>query len=1514
MEFVCAGDPAVSLIPYCRRCTVAGLAGNAIAAAAALGLFLANRNAPRAQNIRRVLSEKLFVFGVPGFAACLSLVGLIMLAKKKFEGKDVENYELLFTCSQFIAWMSVSLVCISGPWFEILYNPIMCFCWILKILLEIPHLQYKLTLLKTMASFLEIISFCTATTFGLFIIVAAVVRQSCNRRKVNSIEAPLIVNDGKAGGEITDIVCDIGNKPFSFLLCIRDGAISVYDMGKIKSSILVKKDHDLWKLFTFKFINPIMDIGITRQLDFTDLLELPTELTANSCYDKLLSSWTAEYQNHQNKSSLLRAMSRSYGWAYLRLGLLKVLNDSMSFVSPLLLNKFIRFLQQGSDGMDGYILAISLGLTSIIKSFLDSQYSFRLAKLKLMLRSSIMGIVYRKCLCLSLAERSRFSEGEIQTFMSVDADRTINLCNSLHDAWSLPLQIGVALYLLYTQVNYAFLSGLAITITLIPINKWISTRIAGATEKMMKQKDRRISCAGELLTNIRTVKMYSWEKLFTERLVERRESEMKHLATRKYLDAWCVYFWATTPTLFSLFTFSIFAIMEHTLDAATVFTCVALFNTLISPLNSFPWVINGMIDAVISSRRLSNYLSTPEHHSSELAASADLLKRHCDKYNEVIHNPMAVVLQNIFCSWSTSSISEPSIILRDISLQLQKGLFVAIVGEVGSGKSSLLNSVIGETHVISGSISSCGSIAYVPQVPWILSGSVRDNILLGKEFDPRRYEEVIQACALDVDISAMARGDMSHIGEKGTNLSGGQRARLALARALYHNSDVYLFDDILSSVDSQVASWILEKAIMGPQLMQKTRLLSTHNLQAISAADMIVVMANGLVRWFGTLESFLATPYSIMSKTDSSSSTSFSISVKDKTPIISHELSTDGILEIEDDSVVAYEEQKDQVEAEARKEGRVELSVYKKYATFVGWSNVVLIFLSAFLMQASRNGNDVWLTYWVDTSTGSNNTRFYLVVLAMFGIINSFFTLGRAFSFAFGGLRAAIHIHASLLENIISAPVCFFDQNPSGRILNRLSSDLYTIDDSLPFILNIFVANFFSLLGTLVVLSYSQVSFLVILLPLWLIYRKVQFYYRSTSREVRRLDSIARSPIYSSFTETLDGSSTIRAFQKEGFFLERFIQHVTLYQKTSYSELIASLWLSLRLQDLYSSVRPVWPCSDQQTVQLLAGFIILFIAMMATISFHSSSLVNFGTPGLVGLALSYAAPVVSLLNGFLTTFTETEKEMISVERVVEYVGIPQELQGSESPPRRWPTEGKIEFEHVTLKYKPELPPALNDVSFLIASGMQVGIIGRTGAGKSSILNALFRLVPICNGRILVDGIDIARIAVRELRGHFAVVPQSPFLFDGSLRENLDPFNTTTDFRIWEVLEKCHMKAEIESIGGLDIHVKESGASFSVGQRQLLCLARAILKSSKVLCLDECTANVDNQTALLLQSTIAAECKGMTVLTIAHRISTVMKMDNILVLDQGKLVEEGNPEVLMNQRFSRFAQYAKASQM
>ncbi|URE01082.1 ABC transporter transmembrane region [Musa troglodytarum] len=512
-----------------------------------------------------------------------------------------------------------------------------------------------------------------------------------------------------------------------------------------------------------------------------------------------------------------------------------------------------------------------------------------------------------------------------------------------------------------------------------------------------------------------------------------------------------------------------------------VFTCVALFNTLISPLNSFPWVINGLIDAIISTRRLSRFLSCPEKSSEIKRASIWELQG---------HDPPPCFLRNLTCSkehaailfkdassvWSSSSKVEKSTVLNNISVEIPSGLFVAVIGE------------------------------------------------------------------------------------------------------------------------------------------------------AISAADMILIMDKGHIKWVGNLSSFMESPHSKISLPKDSDFSSLQLLLKESKGSASDEImfmpSVDN--ELIDASVDAS---KSADMEELRKEGRVEVAVYKSYARFASWPVVILICISASFMQASRNGNDLWLSHWVDATTGTEHTRFYLLVLSIFGFMNSLFTLARAFSFSYGGLCAAVQ---------------------------------------------------------------------------------------------------------------------------------------------------------------------------------------------------------------VGLALSYAAPIVSLLSSFLTSFTETEKEMVSVERVVEYMDIPQErLQASQALVPDWPMQGQIEFEHVTLRYKPSLPAALHDLSFSIASGMQVGIVGRTGAGKSSILNALFRLTPICNGHILVDGLDIADIAARELRGRFAVVPQSPFLFEGSLRENLDPSCMTPDFKIWEALEKCHIKEEVETAGGLDIIVKENGTSFSVGQRQLICLARAIIKSSKV---------------------------------------------------------------------------------
>ncbi|KAJ0794971.1 putative ABC-type xenobiotic transporter [Helianthus annuus] len=1448
LKLICPNSPYIwdgNGISRCVNDIVLGFGASIITVIIVVAVVITERTTRGRRKI--YLYEKVFLLLLPVIGACIACFDITMLLSNTRRGHPALYHEWLLRCSQLLVWATILLVSRFDCWLFVLSNWVLCYWWITKLFLGIPILQATFSSMEVFSCVNESLIVLVDV---LFCILINVIRIKQTSRRSSSMEESLIS-------------CEMGTD----------------DHFRSNPGVLAS----FWNLMTFKTINPVMEHGAKKQLDFDDLLQLPIDMDPSFCHDSLLNCWEDQTRRNGSHPSLFWTICYAYGWPYMCLGLLKVLNDCLGFAGPLLLNMLIKYLQEGTGNFDGYLLAVSLGLSSILKSFLDTQYTFRLSKLKLKLRSGLMTIIYRKCLHVSLAYKTQFSEGEIQTFMSVDADRTVNMCNSFHDMWSLPLQIGIALYLLYTQVQFAFVAGITITILLIPVNKWIAEMIASATKNMMEQKDERVRRTGELLTYIRTLKMYGWELLFTSWLMKTRSLEVKYLSTRKYLDAWCVFFWATTPTLFSLFTFGLYVIMGNQLDAATVFTCLALFNNLISPLNSFPWVINGLIDAVISTRRLSKFLSCVEHESS--TCSKELSNFTADE--------MDIVMKDACCAWSVDQ-EVKELILDHVNLAIPKGSLIAVIGEVGSGKSSLLNSILGEMKLIKGSIYSRGSVAYVPQIPWILSGTIRDNVIFGKDYDPIRYSAVLEACALDTDISLTVGGDMAYIGEKGVNLSGGQRARLALARAVYHGSDVIMLDDVLSAVDAQVASWILSNAILGPLMDRKTRILCTHNIQAIFAADMVVIMDKGQVKWVGSPASCSNSPYASYvrsEKLNTSSETKPQLETGDTcTRVLEGDVTESEIINIVNpaDDIIRVEE---------RKEGRVETTVYMNYAAFSGWYITAITCLSALLMQASRNGNDLWLSYWVDTAAlEAHPTSFYLVILCIFCTANSFLTLVRAFSFAYGGLRAAIHVHNSLLKKLVDAPVSFFDQTPSGRILNRLSSDLYTIDDSLPFILNILLANFVGLLGIAIILSFVQVMFLLLILPFWYVYSKVQFYYRSTSRELRRLDSVSRSPIYASFSETLDGSSTIRAFKSEDLFLSRFIEHVTMYQKTSYSETIASMWLSLRLQ-------------------FLAAFVVSYVAVMAVIGANGHLPINLGTPGLVGLALSYAAPVVSLLGSFLTSFTETEKELVSVERVLQYMDIPQEeLQGHNVLDANWPFDGQIEFHNVTLRYMPSLPPAVRDLSFTIAGGTQVGIVGRTGAGKSSILNALFRLNPICAGHIIVDGVNIADISLRDLRSRFSVVPQTPFLFKGTLRDNLDPFNLYEDLKIWKALEKCHIEEEVRAAGGLDMQIKESGTSFSVGQRQLLCLARTFLKSTKVLCLDECTANIDTQTASKLKDAISSECRGLTVITIAHRISTILHMDNVLILDQGVLVEQGNPQILVNDESSRFWSFAKASSM
>lgn len=1412
---------------------------------------------------------------LPAVAIFVTMLQSLQLFLYGYGNMGSQMHTWLFLCLQGLAWVSSCWVLHYHYEIVMANYRILHIWWFLRPILHVPYLHTLSKLPKVIWSpqmLQEILLMIISFIFGLSIFLIGLKISSMIHS--NNREFPLLTESL------------LHSKPLQ-------NKTSPYSVGD-----------SLWGSILFTWVTPLMDLGTTRQLLYDDLFMLPENLDPRNCSKWLLKSWAEEQKRCEHDRSFFRAIYVVYCWQYLVIGIVKILNDTMGFAGPLLLNAIVRSMEDGSAKSlhYGYWCALSIGIVSALRAFLGTQYTFLVSKLKLQLRASIIMLVYHKALHVNLSERSCFSNGEIQTLMSVDAERTVNLCGSLHELWSLPLQMVAALILLYLEVKFAFVAGLVVIILLIPVNKLIASKISVASQLMMKAKDERVRKMGEILTYIRTIKMYAWEDLFSNRVMESRKEEVKYLGVRKYLDAWCVYFWATTPMFFSFLTFGLYSLLGYRLDAAIVFTSLALFNVLISPLNSFPWVINGVIEASVSLRRLSRFLSCPEinHECTAEVHSKDGSRSIQIPAEEENTDILSVVLQNASFSWAHGLQGSPFPNLKSINLTIPQGIVVLVLGEVGSGKSSLFQAILGEMKHIQGKLGWKGRFGYVSQTPWILSGTVRENILFGKEFQKDRYASVMSACALDLDVERMTGKDLCMVGEHGFNLSGGQRSRVALARAIYQDCDIFLFDDPLSSVDAHVAAWLLEHAITGPLMARKTVILSTYNVQALSVADMVIVMEGGAVSWSGKVKE-LDNYFGEHSRSEKGLIDHYiRPNLKEKGPIY---LSSKGEAEgtkvtckNKEISSSCQENPVALVEEEGRVQGAVRAMVYWIYVSFIGKPWLSVIFISTILMQISRNGSDFWLSVWVDkTSTITNTTAsFYLRVFLCIAVANSFFTAARAFSFAYGGLSAAFRVHESLLKRIVAAPIYFFDHNPKGRILNRFSSDQYAVDDSLPFISNILLANFFSLLGIIVILCVVQWTLLIILIPLSYIYISLQKYYRSTSRELRRLDSTSRSPIYSSFTEALDGSATIRAFKAQNIFCTMNENHVVLNQRTSYSEIAASLWLSIRLQ-------------------LLAACIISFISVMSFVGRQERSPVSTATAGLVGLALSYATPIISLLSDLLSTFTETEKEMVSVERINEYMEVQGERNDSTlEVGSDWPLQGRIQFQCVSLLYGPLLPPALKSLSFVIQGGSQVGIAGRTGAGKSSILNVLFRLTQPTSGHITIDGIDTARIPLYQLRSKLAIVPQTPFLFEGTIRENVDPHGNATDLRIWEVLKKCHLKETILLWGGLDMHVAEGGESFSLGQRQLLCLARSFLQSTKVLCLDECTASVDPQTSSTLQKAITSECKGMTVITIAHRMLSILNLDHVLILEHGELAEEGNPQALLSDPTSKLSSFVKAS--
>ncbi|ERE90649.1 multidrug resistance-associated protein 7 isoform X2 [Cricetulus griseus] len=1271
----------------------------------------------------------------------------------------------------------------------------------------------------------------------------------------------------------------------------------------------VAEDGESWlSRFSYAWLAPLLTRGVRGELrQPQDICRLPGRLHPAYLARTFQAHW-------KEGAQLWRALYGAFGCCYLALGLLKMVGTMLAFSGPLLLSLLVGFLEEGQEPLShGLLYVLGLASGSVISAVLQNQYGYEVRKVTLQARVAVLSILYRKALQLG---PSRPPTGEALNLLGTDSERLLNFAGSFHEAWGLPLQLAITLYLLYQQVGMAFVAGLVLALLLVPVNKVIATRIMSSNQEMLRHKDARVKLMTELLNGIRVIKFFGWEQALGDRVKAYRSQELGRLRVIKYLDAACVYLWAALPVVICIVIFITYVLMGHQLTATKVFTALALVRLLILPLNNFPWVINGLLESKVSLDRIQRFLDLP-NYSPEAYYSPD----------PPTEPSTALELHEALFSWDPVGISQKTFISH---LEVKKGALVGIVGKVGCGKSSLLAAITGELHRLCGWVAVSGlskGFGLATQEPWIQCATIRDNILFGKTFDARLYMEVLEACALNDDLSILPAGDQTEVGEKGVTLSGGQRARIALARAVYQEKAFYLLDDPLAAVDADVANHLLHRCILGV-LSHTTRLLCTHRTEYLERADVVLLMEAGHLVRTGPPSEILplvqAVPTAWVEEEQlTDSGKSLSVQNLEKTtegPEV--EESTSGRL----------------VQEESKYEGAVSLRVYAAYWRAMGSGLAIAILISLLLMQATRNGADWWLSHWLSqlktgrnsskegpassspgstvvfspplllfssrnlyiplskaASNDSSDVHFYLIVYAAIAGVNTLCTLLRAVLFAAGALQAAVTLHHRLLHRLLTAPVTFFDSTPSGRVLNRFSSDVACVDDSLPFLLNILLANAVGLLGLLIVLGSGLPWLLLLLPPLSFVYYCVQRRYRASFRELRRLGSLTLSPLYTHLADTLAGLPVLRAAGATYRFEEENQRLLELNQRCQFASYATMQWLDIRLQ-------------------LMGAAVVSAIAGIALVQ-HQQGLAN---PGLVGLVLSYALSLTGLLSGLVSSFTQTEAMMVSVERLEEYsCDIPQEPQGQPlQTPRqgiRWLTQGSVEFQDVVLVYRPGLPNALDRVTFRVKPGEKLGIVGRTGSGKSSLFLVLFRLLEPSAGRVLLDGVDTSQLELAELRSQLAVIPQEPFLFSGTVRENLDPQGLHEDRALWQALEQCHLREVIVTVGGLDGELGERGRNLSLGQRQLLCLARALLTDAKILCIDEATASVDQKTDQLLQQTICKRFANKTVLTIAHRLNTILNSDRVLVLQAGRVVELDSPAVLRKQPQSLFQQLLQSSQ-
>ncbi|XP_077172100.1 ATP-binding cassette sub-family C member 6-like isoform X2 [Paroedura picta] len=1184
---------------------------------------------------------------------------------------------------------------------------------------------------------------------------------------------------------------------------------------------------------------------------------------------------------------LLKAFWSLFRPSFLLGTLSLVIGDIFLFLIPTTLSLFLGFIADPeAPSWKGYFYAMLLFLLACLQTLFEQRYMYVCLALGVKLKTAVTGLVYRKILVLSAAAKKTTTVGEIVNLVSVDVQKLTDLIVYVNGTWLAPVRIIICFVFLCQLLGPPALTSVAVFLFLLPLNFVITKKRSHFQEVQMQHKDRRAKLISSALGNIKTLKLHGWEEHFTGQALHVRMQELQALKTSQFLFSASLASFHSSTFLIAFVMFAVYTLADehNVLNAQKAFVSLALVNILNTAHSFLPFSINAVMQARVSLKRLATFLCLEELEPPTVECdSSDCMKGY-------------VVVRNGTFSWGRK---DPPCLKR-INLAIPQGSLCAVVGPVGAGKSSLLSALLGELWRTEGCVLLKGPVAFVPQEPWVQNASVEGNVVFGQGMDRRWYERVISACALQTDLEGFPAGSQTEIGEKGMNLSGGQKQRLALARAVYRKAAVYLLDDPLSAVDAQVGQHIFEQVI-GPSglLKDKTRLLVTNSVHLLPQVDSVIVMADGqisevgcsqeLVQREGALAEFLRT-HSTKEKEGQALQGAGA----------GHEMIPPGHVDHQGKFAEreggGYRPSKGGMTAlktggEREFTGRVKSSVYLSYLRAGGslfWAYIVFLFICQQVASFSRS---YWLSLWANDPVCNGtqqHTQLRVGVFFSLGVAQALSKFGSAAAVFLAGAVASRRLFARLLRDIVRSPMMFFEQTPTGDLLNRFSKEMDSVDSIIPDKLKSLLGFVFHLLEIYIAIIVATPIAVVAIVPLTALYAAFQSFFVATSCQLKRLEARSRSSVYSHIAETFQGSSGIRAYRDQQRFVWQSDVKVDENQRAAFPAVVADRWLATNLE-------------------LLGNGLVLTAAVLAVASKPHLS------PGMVGFSVSCALQVTGILNWMVRSLAETENNMVSVERVRDYLETPKEgpwTLRSNFLTENWPSEGAIEFKGYSLRYRPDLELSLKNVNIKIYEQEKIGICGRTGAGKSSLAMGLLRLVEAAEGEILIDGINIAQLGLHDLRRKISIIPQDPVLFPDSLRRNLDPLNEHSDEDIWIALERVLLKSFVWDLPErLAYECSEGGGNLSVGQQQLFCLARALLRKTRILVLDEATAAVDPKTDLQIQSTIKTQFRECTVLTIAHRVKTVMDCDRILVMENGQVAEFDTPETLIGQKglFYRMAE-------